>query len=64
MKDEYVFDELKSFRDLLQRSKNIGDGWRQVSDVLWNFVVGQAAKQPGMFEVDTALKRIRFTDYK
>ena len=64
MSEPFIFDEQKSFRDLLQRSKNIGDGWRQVSEALWPFALEQVAKQPGQFDVDEQLKRIRFFDYK
>jgi len=63
MKEQYVFDEQKSFRDLVDRSKNIGNGWRKVSDGLWNFVKLQASKQPAVFEIDDEKKLIRFADY-
>ena len=63
MKSEMTFDELKSFRDLVQRSKNVGDGWRQVSDALWNFSKMEASKQPAVFELDELLHRIRFAEY-
>lgn len=61
--NDQPFDEGKSFIGLLKRSKNIGDGWRQVSDALWEFVKAQAAKQPSVFELDHSNKRIRFADY-
>ncbi len=60
---ETPFDENQSFINLLQRSKNIGGGWRQVSDALWEFVKTQAAKQSGVFELDHENKRVRFSDY-
>lgn len=55
--------EEEGFRKLVNRSKNIGDGWRQVSVGLWDFVKDQAAKQPGCFELDEERRRIRFVDY-
>lgn len=40
----------KSFLRLVQRSKDIGDGWRQVSAVLWPLVIGFENKE--LIEVD------------
>lgn len=64
MSEEYVFDENKSFRDLVKRSRDVGDGWRKIADALWAFVQAQAAKQPGVFEIDVVNKRIRFAPYQ
>jgi hypothetical protein len=44
---------------LINRSRDIGDGWRQVSDQLWPHIRPQA--HPQLVEVDEVLKRIRFT---
>lgn len=62
-KEEFIFDEQKSFRDLVARSKNIGNGWRKVSDSLWNFAKLQASKQPAVFEIDDERQLIRFAEY-
>ena len=44
---------------LIQRSPDLGDGWRQVSDALWRHVVDQA--HPDLTELDEKQRRIRFT---
>ncbi|AGH07440.1 hypothetical protein SUFG_00073 [Sulfitobacter phage phiCB2047-B] len=43
---------------LIERSKDIGDGWRQASDQLWPHVVKEANKN--LTELDHHLKRVRF----
>lgn len=45
---------------LIKRSRDIGDGWRQVSDKLWPHILPEA--HPQLNEVDETLKRIRFTE--
>ncbi len=50
--------KLKGLLGLIQRSADIGDGWRQVSDVLWPHV----QDAPGeLVELDDIQKRIRLT---
>jgi hypothetical protein len=44
---------------LIQRSPDIGDGWRQVSDALWRHAEDQA--HPDLTELDSEKKRVRFT---
>lgn len=44
---------------LIERSPDIGGGWRQVSDALWRHVVEQA--HPELTELDHETKRVRFT---
>lgn len=55
-----ISENQKIMLDLIQRSPDIGDGWRQVSDGLWGHVVEQA--HPDLTELDTTTKRVRFTD--
>jgi hypothetical protein len=52
-------EEQKSLLRLVARSPDIGDGWRQVSDVLWTHV--QKWAHPGLTEIDEGLKRIRLS---
>lgn len=47
------------FFRLIQRSKDLGDGWRQVSDVLWRYALEQHHEE--LTELDHENKRIRFT---
>lgn len=44
---------------LINRSRDLGDGWRQVSDQLWPHIRPQA--HPQLTEIDENSKRIRFT---
>jgi len=44
---------------LIKRSPDIGDGWRQVSGTLWPLVGEQA--HPDLTELDADTKRVRFT---
>ncbi|OAN76672.1 hypothetical protein A8B82_14835 [Sulfitobacter sp. EhC04] len=44
---------------LIERSPDIGDGWRQVSGSLWPLIAKQS--HPDLTELDAANKRIRFT---
>lgn len=55
-----ITENQKIMLDLIQRSPDIGDGWRQVSDGLWKHVVEQA--HPDLTEIDATSKRARFTD--
>jgi preprotein translocase subunit SecA len=50
----------RDFLLLLVRSKDIGDGWRQVSDRLWKLVT--MFSEPELIEVDEPNKRVRLTD--
>lgn len=52
-------DEQKSFFALILRSPDIGDGWRQSSDMLWPHI--QKWAHPDLTELDEENKRIRFT---
>lgn len=54
-----ITDKQKIMLDLIERSPDIGDGWRQVSDALWKHVVAQA--HPELTELDPTNKRVRFT---
>lgn len=44
---------------LIERSPDIGGGWRQVSAPLWRHVTDQA--HPDLAELDHDRKRVRFT---
>lgn len=49
---------------LIQRSKDIGDGWRNVSAVLSKFITEEASKNPELFELSEAdgQLRVRMTE--
>jgi uncharacterized protein (DUF736 family) len=49
--------DIASFK-LIQRSPDIGDGWRQVSDILWPHFSDLRAE---LVERDQENKRLRFT---
>lgn len=55
-----ITENQKIMLDLIQRSPDIGDGWRQVSDGLWEHVVKQS--HADLTELDATAKRVRFTD--
>ena len=48
-----------SMLKLIQRSEDIGDGWRQVSQTLWRHVEEQS--HPALTELDHATRRVRLT---
>jgi hypothetical protein len=45
---------------LLRDSKDIGDGWRQVSEILWRGIVPHMP--PELIEKDDAHLRVRLSD--
>ena len=49
----------KNFINLILRSPDIGDGWRNSSNTLWPIVQGMAEDQPELFELGE--KTIRLT---
>lgn len=55
-----VTENQENMLKLIQRSPDIGEGWRQVSDGLWGHVVDQA--HPELTELNAPAKRVRFTD--
>ncbi len=46
---------------LIERSKDIGDGWRQCSQRLWPAITTEAAKLEELVELDKENQRIRIT---
>lgn len=55
---KYQSTSLKEFLDLLNRSPDLGDGWRQVSETLWPFV--EDLTEEKTLEINHELKRVRF----
>ena len=55
-----VTENQRIMLSLINRSPDIGDGWRQVSDMLWRHVKDQA--HPDLTELDEGQKRVRFTE--
>jgi hypothetical protein len=49
----------KGFLRLIQRSPDIGDGWRQVSDALWALVAFFGKQE--LIETDCENKRVRLS---
>ena len=45
---------------LIERSPDIGDGWRQCTEAIWPLVVERAPSE--LVELDPALFRIRFSE--
>lgn len=60
MTDLIVTENQKIFLDLIERSPDMGDGWRTVSDALWPHALQQA--HPLLTELDRDNKRVRLTD--
>jgi len=54
-----ITDNQKIMLRLIERSPDIGDGWRQSSTPLWQHVVDQSP--PALVELDHEQKRVRFT---
>jgi hypothetical protein len=54
-----ITDQQKSLLHLIVRTRDIGDGWRQVSDTLWGVVSANAV--PELMELDVELKRVRLS---
>jgi len=52
-------DEINFLR-LVQRSEDIGDGWRQVSDILWQLV--ERFDRPELIDKDADKKRVRLSE--
>ena len=53
------------FLKLLMRGKDIGDGWRNVSETLTPYALGEVKKSPELFEVEQPegeKLRIRLTE--
>jgi hypothetical protein len=50
----------KSFMQLIARSPDIGDGWRQVSKTLWPLV--ESFKSAELIETASATHRVRFSE--
>ena len=49
----------KNMLRLIERSADTGDGWRPISNALWNLVLDQA--HPDLTELDHENMRVRFT---
>lgn len=47
---------------LTGRSKDLGDGWRQVSDTLFPWIQIMVNRYPDVFELDVDKKRLRLKD--
>lgn len=54
-----ITDQQKSLLHLIVRTRDIGDGWRQVSETLWSVVSANAV--PELVELDVELKRVRLS---
>lgn len=54
-----ITDAQKNVMRLIQRSPDVGDGWRQVSGALWRVVV--ANSHPDLTDLDEEMKRVRLT---
>jgi hypothetical protein len=54
-----ITDNQKIMLRLIERSPDIGEGWRQCSTPLWPHVVDQSP--PDLVELDHEQKRVRFT---
>lgn len=54
-----ITEKQKSMLRLIQRSPDIGEGWRQVSKLLWRLVVDQG--HPELTELDAEHMRVRLT---
>ena len=52
-------DNNRSFLKLLLRSPDVGDGWRNVSEVVWPLVTGFDKEK--LIETDSENKRVRLT---
>lgn len=58
-------DDDKNFLKLIQRSPDIGEGWRNVSPKLWQLVEMHQKTIPTLFEAElepTGGGRVRLTD--
>lgn len=49
------------FLKLVLRSSDAGDGWRNVSRVVWNVIKEQAESLPDLIEIDKDTFRLRLT---
>lgn len=58
---ERLDDHMELLR-LIQRSDDIGEGWRNVPNALWNFIQTQATKLPELVELHSTEQKIRLTD--
>jgi len=59
MSDAMLTENQISMLRLIHRSPDIGEGWRQVSSVLWPHVLKQ--RHPDLTEIDEPLLRVRIT---
>lgn len=50
----------KSFLQLILRSPDLGEGWRNVSNALWRFVEEFSAQE--LLDRDGNLKRVRLSE--
>ena len=46
---------------LIKRSPDLGDGWRQYSEILWDVVARTVNDHKELFELDEENKRIRLS---
>ncbi len=56
---EKLTDRQRDMLRLVQRSPDIGDGWRQVSEMLWPLVTSSGHTE--LLEKDAENLRVRFT---
>jgi hypothetical protein len=59
MESQKVTENQRIMLRLIERSADIGEGWRQVNDKLWRHVVEQS--HPDLTELDHQNKRVRLT---
>lgn len=55
-----ITDNQRTMLRLIERSPDVGDGWRQVSSVLWRHVLDQA--HPDLTELDRRNLRVRLNE--
>lgn len=49
--------QLHTLISLINRSKDIGDGWRECSDICWGLL--EDIERPDLFELDHSRQRVR-----
>jgi len=54
-------NETKNFIRLIQRSANSGDGWRQVSSIVWPYAIKMSKITPELLELNEVERLIRLS---
>lgn len=58
-----ILPETKSFIELILRSKDLGDGWRFLSETLNSHFGPLIEKFPDLFEYDKNIPAVRLTNF-